>query len=180
MPAGATSLETLHDLRNAIDTAISIISDEWSEHGAPPGLNEPAPIGKESLPSHRLYDATRLAIGAAGMLQVLLKDPRDYLTEVTSQVCSYVERPLDHMSLIDIQYFESRAMHAVQNSRIPDIIYEATLEGKKDGLTAEEIAKKVGWAPVKCGQCSAASTYLVDYMTYLTMQSSASHAPACI
>jgi mannosyltransferase OCH1-like enzyme len=54
-------------------------------------------------------------------------------------------------SLTRNQYFESRALHAASAARIPDILHQAWLEGKSDGLTAEELSQKTGYEKNKCG-----------------------------
>ncbi|TFK31845.1 O-methyltransferase-domain-containing protein [Crucibulum laeve] len=87
-----------------------------------------------SLPSNRLYEASKRIISAAGMLQVILKDPKDHVMEVSAQ------------------YFESRALHAASRARIPDLLHEASKQGQSEGLTISEIATKTGYDPIKCGR----------------------------
>lgn len=84
----ATAIETLLGLKNIINQAIETVSDEWSTNAVPNNLDDATlPPKTNDLPSHRLYEATKLAIGAAGMLQALLRDPKDHLMEYASQVC---------------------------------------------------------------------------------------------
>ncbi|KAJ7131638.1 S-adenosyl-L-methionine-dependent methyltransferase [Mycena crocata] len=128
-----TALDTLLGLKEVIDLAIQTVSEEWTSHGFPANLHD-ASHKESDLPSHRLYEATKQAIGAAGMLQALLRDPRDHLMECAAQ------------------YFESRALHAASAARIPDILHQASLEGRTDGLTAKEISQKTGYEQSKCAR----------------------------
>ncbi|KAJ7159170.1 S-adenosyl-L-methionine-dependent methyltransferase [Mycena crocata] len=128
-----TALDTLLGLKEVINLAIQTVSEEWSSHGFPANLHD-ASHKESGLPSHRLYEATKQAIGAAGMLQALLRDPRDHLMECAAQ------------------YFESRALHAASAARIPDILHQASLEGRTDGLTAKEISQRTGYQQNKCAR----------------------------
>lgn len=86
-----SALETLQGLRDILNSAIDAISQEWDTHGQPTALANPVNPTETELPSKRVYEASKLAIGAASMLQALLKDPRDHLMEIASQVeLSYV------------------------------------------------------------------------------------------
>ncbi|KAJ6497499.1 O-methyltransferase-domain-containing protein [Mycena sanguinolenta] len=128
-------LDTLLGLKEVLNLAIETISEEWKAHGFPASLQDPLfAVKEDALPSPRLYEATKRAIGAADMLQALLRDPRDHLMACAAQ------------------YFESRALHAASTTRIPDILYQAFLEGKSDGLTAEELSQKTGYEKSKCAR----------------------------
>ncbi|TRM69653.1 O-methyltransferase-domain-containing protein [Schizophyllum amplum] len=127
------ALATLLALKDALNEAIDSVAQEWASHGAPAALDDSSNLGGAStLPTKRCYDASKTAIGAAGMLQVLMKDPRDHVMETAAQ------------------YLEARALHAASLARIPDILQRAESEGKQDGLNAEEIAAKTGYDVRKC------------------------------
>ncbi|KAF7362381.1 O-methyltransferase gedA [Mycena venus] len=133
MPS-TTALDTLLGLKEVLNLAIDAVSEEWKTHGFPASLQDPfSSVREDSLPTPRLYEATKRALGAADMLQALLRDPRDQLMACAAQ------------------YFESRALHAASAARIPDILHQAWLEGKSDGLTAEELSQKTGYEKNKCG-----------------------------
>ncbi|KAF8218066.1 S-adenosyl-L-methionine-dependent methyltransferase [Mycena galopus ATCC 62051] len=127
-----TPLDTLFGLKDVLNLAFETISEEWKAHGFPANLQDS--VRQEALPTARLYEATKRAIGAAGMLQALLGDPRDQL-----MVCA-------------AQYHESRALHAASKACIPDILHQASLQGKPDGLTAEELSQKTGYQKNKCAR----------------------------
>ncbi|KAF7341413.1 S-adenosyl-L-methionine-dependent methyltransferase [Mycena venus] len=134
MPS-TTALDTLLGLKEVLNLAIDAVSEEWKAHGFPASLQGPfSSIREDSLPTPRLYEATKRALGAADMLQALLRDPRDQLMACAAQ------------------YFESRALHAASAARIPDILHQAWLEGKSDGLTAEELSQKTGYEKNKCAR----------------------------
>ncbi|KAF7350971.1 S-adenosyl-L-methionine-dependent methyltransferase [Mycena sanguinolenta] len=138
MPS-TTPLDTLLGLREVLNLAVETVAEEWQAHGFPASLQDPLFETKEdALPSPRLYEATKRAIGAADMLQALL---RYFYLEV-------LKPSLFHR--LD-QYFESRALHAASMARIPDILHQALLEGKPDGLTAQELSEKTGYEKNKCG-----------------------------
>ncbi|KAK7057698.1 O-methyltransferase gedA [Favolaschia claudopus] len=134
--SASTALDTLLGLKKVLDSAIEEVSAEWKAHGVPASLQDPsftAQSPEDTLPSPRLYEATKRALGAADMLQALLRDPRDQLMACAAQ------------------YFESRALHAASIARIPDILHQASLEGKVDGLSAQELSQKTGYEENKCG-----------------------------
>lgn len=82
------SIQDLRALKDIIDKSIDTIIEEWFEYGAPKSLTDPTPfVQTDNLPSQRLYETTTTAIGAAGMLQATLQDPRMHLSELVSQVC---------------------------------------------------------------------------------------------
>lgn len=77
---------TLFGLRDRINESIQIIAEEWSSHGAPGDIQFTTVQASTGLSSRRLYEASKVVVEAAGMLQAMLQDPKDYLTEITSQV----------------------------------------------------------------------------------------------
>lgn len=49
-----------------------------------------------------------------------------------------------------LQFYESRALHAASVARIPDVLHEAAVNSREDGLTAAEIAAVAGYDADKC------------------------------
>lgn len=147
-----TATDVLFGLRDRINESIQVIAEEWLTHGAPGDL-EDTTDADTSLPSLRLYEASKVVIGAAGMLQAMLKDPKDYLMESASQVgfprASGANQTYLHAP--PRKFFESRALHAASMARIPNFLHEAAVNGRKDGLTADEIAAVTGYDARKCG-----------------------------
>jgi hypothetical protein len=79
------AVETLFQLKKLIDDAVQIVAEEWAnEHGVPSSLDDPNV--NEFGETQRLSEASKLAIGASGMLQALLRHPKDHLMEMASQV----------------------------------------------------------------------------------------------
>ena len=73
MPS-TTALDTLLGLKDVLNLAIDAVSEEWKAHGCPASLQDPlSSIREDYLPTPRLYDATKCALGAADMLQALLR-----------------------------------------------------------------------------------------------------------
>ncbi|KIY53868.1 S-adenosyl-L-methionine-dependent methyltransferase [Fistulina hepatica ATCC 64428] len=126
-------LRTLLELRELLDKSISIISEEWERNG--PTVRDlddnTVPADNSTLPNARVFEASKTAVGAAGMLQVLLTDSIMYLIDSS---CT--------------QNLEIHATRAVMAARVPDIIYEHGVPGQ--GMEVKDIARVCGYDTDKC------------------------------
>lgn len=76
-----------------------------------------------SIPSHRLFEARRTLLGAAGMIIDIVQDPQARLMELAAQ------------------FYEARALHIAVQAGIPDILAEDNEEdGGEKGVSLEALA----------------------------------------
>ncbi|KAJ7287026.1 hypothetical protein C8J57DRAFT_1495510 [Mycena rebaudengoi] len=136
----ASAIESLLGLRDLINSALQVVSEEWTSHESPPRLEDPLSPSKDHVcyPSPRLFDATKTAIGAAGMLQVLLKDPKDYLIEFAASAASLLRSTNLWLSILSPE------------THIPKILHRESLDGNQNGLAAQELAE--GYEINKCAR----------------------------
>ncbi|GJE89686.1 O-methyltransferase [Phanerochaete sordida] len=113
-------IDTLRALVRTLTDASEAVIAAWQRDAAAP----PAPKSlASSVPSHALFDARRTAIGAAGMLMVLVQDPRIRAMELCAQ------------------YLEARAWHIAVEKSVPDVLAEA---GPGEGVAIQRLSEATG------------------------------------
>ncbi|CCM06332.1 uncharacterized protein FIBRA_08585 [Fibroporia radiculosa] len=111
--------ETLRSLIRILVDASETIIKQWEAEDQP---YLPGPVTGE-VPSHELFEARRIILGACDMCADLVQDP------------------LERLSEISFSYFSARALHIVAEARVFDILAEAD---PSSGMDIQDISHLTG------------------------------------
>ena len=127
-----------------LNDASEVAIQEWEKEERNPPARQ---VDGSYVPSQEMYDARRTVLGALGVCEELVQDPRVRLMETS------------------LQQFEARSLHITTEVRMPDILDQGDHE---KGVSVESLSQKTGIKAHKLGEVGFSldnSYVLISFVT---------------